>query len=475
MTVLNGTEFDDNISSGGMPSWDTLVSSTYGGNDTVSIFSPHYDVRLGDGDDVLSGGIGGFAYGDAGDDRLSAALWEGTHSHYGGNGNDRLSISYGGTDAVYFGSGGAGHDRFVDFSSSPASVSFEGGSGFDVVTHNSSTPISLTLDGIGNQGGAPKSYFGIEGVVGGSGADTMTGNGSANLLVGGHGSDVISGGAGNDFLIGEARGESFVSAYLGLNINFSPADAFDPLNANVAGTYADEAGGLNDSLYGGKGNDVLSGGDGADLLHGGKGNDWVSYLSSPEFLTIAMDLATGGTGGQAAGDVFVSIENVQGSNGNDTITGNSGANELRGMYNQDSLTGLGGNDTLIGGQGRDTLSGGRDSDVLTGGDAEDAFVFAGSGTFKGVDTITDMSANFDEIWLSAAVFRKIGPSGAELAAERFATGSAAVDGSDRIIYDPATGALRFDPDGNRTAEQAVQFAQLAVGLTLTASDFVVIA
>lgn len=75
MTIINGFDnFDDNISSSGITRNDTLFSSTYGGNDIVNIFSPHYDVHLGDGNDVLAGGIGGMAYGEAGNDRLDAVL-----------------------------------------------------------------------------------------------------------------------------------------------------------------------------------------------------------------------------------------------------------------------------------------------------------------------------------------------------------------------------------------------------------------
>ena len=196
-------------------------------------------------------------------------------------------------------------------------------------------------------------------------------------------------------------------------------------------------------------------------------------MPSAEHLSLALNLTTGGTSGQAAGDQFVSIENVLGSNGNDTITGNSGANELRGMGNRDLLSGLDGRDTLNGGTYSDTLAGGRYSDVLTGGsDAEDAFVFAGPGTLASFDTITDFQVNFDEIWLSAATFRKLGAPGA-LAAERFALGTA-TEADDRIIYDAATGALFYDADGKRVG-LAVQFAQLATGLALTELDFVLIA
>lgn len=476
MAIINGFDnIDDNISSGGIPRSDTLFSSTYGGNDTVSIFSPSYDVHLGDGNDRLSGGIGGFAYGEAGNDRLDAFLWEGAHAHYGGDGDDSFIAFYGGTGVNYTGSGGAGTDRFVAGSNNLGSFTFDGGDGYDVVTHNAFTTIgiALTLNGSGTQGDAQLTYTGIEAVVATAGADTMAGSNADNLLVGGGGADLIGGGAGNDFLIGEGRESSFINAFIGLNAFFSVADAFNPLNAAFGGGYATDSGATGDTLNGGSGNDVLSGGDGADVLDGGTGRDWATYLSSPEGLGVVVNLATGGTAGHAAGDTYTSVENAQGSNNHDTLTGTTGSNELRGMSGSDLLTGLDGNDTLNGAQGLDTLIGGRDRDVLTGGDSEDAFVFGGPGTLLSVDTITDMQVNFDEIWLSSGTFRKAGPLGA-LDADRFVLGSVALDRDDRILYDAATGALSYDADGNR-AGAAVQFAQLSTGLALTGSDFLVIA
>lgn len=69
-----------------------MVSSTFGGNDTISVFSTHHEAHLCEGNDILQGGIGGEAYGEAGNDRLVAFLWEGTHTHDGGAGDDAFSI-----------------------------------------------------------------------------------------------------------------------------------------------------------------------------------------------------------------------------------------------------------------------------------------------------------------------------------------------------------------------------------------------
>lgn len=464
---------DDNISSGGTPSWDTLFSSTYGGNDTVSIFSPHYDVHLGDGDDILAGGIGGKAYGDAGNDRLDALLWEGQHFHYGGSDNDRLNIYHGGPGATYSGFGGSGRDRFFDGSYDSTVVAFVGGSDDDVVIHSGSATLVMALNGSGHQGDCAKSDVSIEGVVRGSGDDDMTGSGVGNLKVGGGGADVIRGLGGNDFLIGESRDANFVSAWLGLNPDFSASDALKPLNTAFGGAYASDSGLLNDSLYGGAGNDVLSGGAGADLLDGGSGKDWVTFLSSTDGAATVMSLQDGGTAGHAEGDVYISIENVQGSGASDTLGGNALNNQILGMQREDLLYGLAGNDTLDGGDGLDTLDGGRGADVLTGGNSEDAFLFA-AGSLQSVDSITDFQTGFDEIRLSAATFRKLGPVGAALNPDNFATGSAAQDTKDFIIYDDTTGALSYDFKGSR-AGGLVQFALLTAGLTLTADDFLIVA
>ena len=59
-----------------------------------------------------------------------------------------------------------------------------------------------------------------------------------------------------------------------------------------------------------------------------------------------------------------------------------------------------------------------------------------------------------------------------LAPGAFQTGTAAHDADDRIIYDPATGNLFFDADGNG-AGAAVLFATLQGAPAILSTDFIV--
>ncbi len=95
---------------------------------------------------------------------------------------------------------------------------------------------------------------------------------------------------------------------------------------------------------------------------------------------VGINLATGrGFGGSAEGDTLVGIENVFGSNFNDTITGTSGANQLHGGEGNDVIKGGGGNDFLDGGNGNDILvSSIWNASTLDGGAGDDTF--KGSGT-----------------------------------------------------------------------------------------------
>ena len=136
-------------------------------------------------------------------------------------------------------------------------------------------------------------------IVGTSGDDTITGTPGNDVICGRDGSDTIDGAGGNDVVFGEG------------------------------------------------GDDVLLGGPGDDATDGGTGADTLDYSASAN--SVAIDLSEGtAVGGDATGDTFAGIENVQGSDYPDELTGDGGDN---------TLIGLGGDDVLAGGGGADTLSG----------------------------------------------------------------------------------------------------------------------
>ncbi|MGO1078064.1 calcium-binding protein [Inquilinus sp. CA228] len=156
--------------------------------------------------------------------------------------------------------------------------------------------------------------------------------------------------------------------------------------------------GGNDKLLGGGGDDLLNGGVGADVLVGGDGVDTASYRNAAA--GVGVDLANGfGRAGEALGDLYDSVENVEGSAFSDVIVGSGLANRLDGGGADDTLIGGNGNDVLIGGarsdtldggSGRDVLISGNGSDTMTGGAEADRFVFSTDDLHFG-DRITDFN------------------------------------------------------------------------------------
>ncbi len=188
-----------------------------------------------------------------------------------------------------------------------------------------------------------------------------------------------------------------------------------------------------------------------------------SEITSKQQIAVAFEPPITGNGYFDPKDCW--IENAIGGDGNDTLTGNDGKNEL---------TGGKGNDTLEGGKEADTLYGGTGNDTLVGGSGTDGFVFNTVPGATNMDDIIDFTPGTDGIALENAIFTAL--AAGALPATAFYIGTAAHDTTDRIIYNSATGALYYDPDGNLAfGSSAVQFATLDRGLLdLTAADFGVI-
>ncbi|HEX5775641.1 MAG TPA: VCBS domain-containing protein, partial [Caulobacteraceae bacterium] len=183
------------------------------------------------------------------------------------------------------------------------------------------------------------------------------------------------------------------------------------------------------TIYGSTQNDLIYGGSANDFLYGGAGDDVIQGYG-----------AGGPTTGQDSDEIY-------GGSGNDTLSGNQQ------------------NDVIYGGSGNDKISGNAGADVLWGGTGQDIFVF--DSPSDATDTIEDFSVADDTIWLSSSGF---GLAAGALSANAFHTGAAAHDADDRIIYNPVTGQVIYDSNGNAGGGSTV-LVQLDPGLAITQSDF----
>ncbi len=274
----------------------------------------------------------------------------------------------------------------------------------------------------------------IENAIAGSGNDTLTGNTANNLLQGGTGNDFLYGEAGNDTLNGE--------------------NANDYLNGGDG----------NDTLSGGDGNDTLIGGAGDDVLAGGSGNDTFIAESTGDSI---IENNNAGIDIVQSSISYTLAENLENLTliGTDALNGYGNAldNIILGNSANNALSGNDGNDTLIGGLGNDTLIGGMGADFFTFYSAT-----------QGIDTLTNFaSLEGDKLLISASGFSG-GLTIGNLADDLFTLGLTAVDENDRFIFDSSTGALFFDIDGIGAMAQ-VQLATLSAGLSLSSSDFSLIA
>lgn len=349
------------------------------------------------GNNTVTGGGGADTLNAlAGNDSLNAG--NGADLLYGGDGNDTLNAGSG-DDTSY---GEAGNDQFIGGTGSD--VIF-GGADNDVVTYAaSSAAVNVNLStGLGSGGHAAGDVLAeIEHLIGSTYNDTLTGDTNANTLDGGSGNDVLAGGGGADSLIGGGGTDTadYFASGAGVTVNLttgtgSGADAAgDVLTQieNILGSnYADlmtgdtgnnvltgnagedslYGGSGGDSLYGGNDNDLLQGGTGSDRLEGGGGVDTADYGDSTSAVNV--NLASGsGSGGTAAGDTLVAVENIFGSIFNDSLYGDGGNNSLSGGLGNDYIDAGAGIDTLHGGAGRDTLYGGSGMDYLDYSDSNAA-------------------------------------------------------------------------------------------------------
>jgi Ca2+-binding RTX toxin-like protein len=450
------------------------ATAALSGNDTIDGGSGNDVLHGMGGNDVITGGLGvDRVTGGSGDDRFvhNSAAENGVGEIYdGGAGKDTLKFNGSGSyiynlrddvvssiENIKLGSPGAGNSATLQLSSYQFDgLGFPTNLQIEVSTVNTVTNIiqiyvvqTISYDfrdlTFVNTANAPilMEFFGNyeenyitatafnDVISGGAGGDTINGwsgndmiyGGVAavdttetgdDLLSGGDGNDTIYGNGGHDFIFG-GLGEDFLIGGTGDDTIFggsSAADTIDLSNDFIRGGIGD------DNLYGNGGDDTILGGAQGDDIYGGNGND-IIY-----------------------GGAFL----VDASDGWDTIFGGAGNDEIRGNGGDDQLYGEDGDDTIIGGLGQDEIHGGTGNDYLRGGADKDFFVFdTALNATTNVDIIQAFStADFDNIVLSRAIFVEIGFT---FDSNEFRIGTAAIDNTDRIIYNQVTGQIYYDSDG----------------------------
>lgn len=423
----------------------------------------------------IDGNIGhNVLVGDGGNDTLVG--YAGNDTMYGGSGNDVLNGGAGNDRMV----GGDGNDTYYIGDAGDVVIEAEGG-GNDLIITSRSMTIAPNVERMQLVGAV-----GLRGL--GAGGD--------DWIAGTMRHDTLSGGAGNDTLLGRAGN--------------------DRLDGGAGDDRLDGGGGA-DTLIGGLGNDTLLADDARDLLMGGAGDDVyivtrgaatvreaagggidtlmtsVAYARLPD--NIENVVLTGGarlsidgnaldnrmTGNSASNTIsgLGGNDMIWGGGGHDTLSGGFGADQIWGDAGSDLILGGGGNDTLFGGggddrigggDGNDQISGGAGRDILTGGAGADQFLFDQRPGALHADRITDFNPVSDTLMFSAAVYR--GLSLGVLDRGAFVRGTAALDADDRFIYNPTTGTVHYDADGNGRAPPLL-VATLTTGLQMAWHDFVI--
>ena len=524
---LTGSAFNDTLEGDGVTNYlvgglgtDTVSYAHATAGVTVTLASTGWQNTVGAGRDKLSGFEN--IIGSALDDKLTGSKVANVLT--GGDGADLLNGGAGADTMI----GGTGNDIYVVDNAGDV-VDETGGDGIDLV--QSSVAFSLS-DGVHAIGNIENLTLTGSAKIDGTGNaldNVIIGNKSSNVLTGLGGDDLLNGGAGADKMIGGTGDDTYVvdnakdvvdetdgggNDLVQSSVTFSLADAVHAIGdietltltgkASINGT----GNGLDNTITGNTGNNVLAGLGGADHLDGGLGTDTASYAASGVGVNVSLATTGQGSGGDAEGDTFHSIENLIGSAFADTLEGDGGTNYLVGGLGIDTvsyanaiagvtvnlastkwqntvgagrdqlsgfenITGSDHADTLIGTKGDNVITGGAGADKLTGGAGADTFVF--NLPSDGVDTITDFVSGIDHFEISADGFGGDLFAGATVTLVTVSELALATNAgsSGYFIFDNAgndAGTIYWDQNGEDGSD-AVAIAKISATGVLVPSDF----
>ena len=232
-----------------------------------------------------------------------------------------------------------------------------------------------------------------------------------------------------------------------------------------------------DDLYGGEGNDRLSPeGDvaEADHLFGGNGSDWADYDNAGAAVTV--NLRNNTSGGRAAGDTYNSIENVQGSDFDDTLMAGLNGKAFGGW----------GDDFVYDGTGTEILRGERGADHLNDNflglsedNLQDYFVLEVNLGMDIVEGFTQSTSNAgDRFWLQEGQFNLGHNANGTLTAGQIfnTTNNVATNGTQRLIFDKDAldKILYYDADGSGGNAAPVAIAKIGNIAEIAITDFLVL-
>ena len=236
--------------------------------------------------------------------------------------------------------------------------------------------------------------------TGNAGNDVLTANSGNDQLIGGTGVDTMIGGTGNDTFVVTNYGDVVIAQANAASNTLIAGGSYPGMPGNVqtmilTGSANLDANGnsLNDTIYANSGNDTIDGGSGNDTIHVGAGADRIDGYGGTNTVVFSGDLAnyqiamgsdgfqitdTTGHDGiasltkiQIAQFADASVNLIDYSPEDGSVTGGSGDNYIITDRGHDLVTGGSGNDTFVVGGGSDTIigGGGQDTVVFSGDEA----------------------------------------------------------------------------------------------------------
>ncbi len=263
-------------------------------------------------------------------------------------------------------------ESYVVFGKGPSSGGFT--SAIDLASLNGTT--GFRLDGIDI-----RDYSGLSVASAGD----VNGDGFGDIVIGAEGGD--PNGDSN-------AGESYV-------VFGRAPDAAVTRSGSAAAQYI-SGGAFADTLSGLDGKDRLEGRAGPDKLDGGDGSDTASYAHAPTAVRASL-ASPGANTGDAAGDKYLSIENLEGSRFGDKLVGNDSANRFIGGKGRDAQTGGGGTDVFQLLRPSDSKPG-TQHDIITDFNAGDAGTSFDKIDLSAIDAKTGVGGNQAFTFIGTAPF-----------------------------------------------------------------------